>query len=77
MATDIIIAHDLWPEEGEAVITAWLASNNATVEKNALIAEVMVEKVQYEIFAPASGTLSISREADEIVSKGDVIGAIT
>lgn len=77
MATDIIIAHDLWPEDGEAVITTWLASDNARVEKNALIAEIMVEKVQYEIFAPASGTLSIIRQVDDVVTKGDVIGAIT
>ena len=77
MQTDIIIPHDLWPEDGEAAITSWLASDGATVEMNALIAEVMVEKVQYEILAPASGTLSIARQVDEVVSKGDVIGAIT
>lgn len=76
MATDIIIPHDLWPEDLEAAITTWLASDGSDVEKDSLIAEIMVEKVQYEILAPASGTLSILRQADEVVSKGDKIGEV-
>lgn len=76
MATDIIVPNDLWEEDSEAVITNWLASDGAIVEQGALIAEIMVEKVQHELLAPASGTLSIAREADEVVVKGDVIGTI-
>jgi len=77
MATDIAIAADLWDEDAEAVITNWLASDGAHVNEGDLIAEIMVEKVQHEIRATASGTLSIVKAADEIVAKGDVIGTIS
>ncbi|ESZ87919.1 MAG: biotin attachment protein [Blastomonas sp. CACIA14H2] len=76
MATEIVIPSDLWEEDSEAVITSWLASDGAAIDEGALIAEIMVEKVQHELLAPASGTLSISRQVDDVVSKGDVIGTI-
>ncbi|MEM8979933.1 MAG: lipoyl domain-containing protein [Pseudomonadota bacterium] len=77
MATDIIIPTDLWEEDEEAVITTWLVNDGATVEEGALIAEIMTAKVQYEINAPASGTVSITEEADAVVPKGAVIGSIS
>lgn len=77
MATDIIIPSDLWDGDEESVITAWLASDGAKVSEGALIAEIMTAKVQHEINAPASGTLSIAKPMDEVVAKGDVIGSIT
>lgn len=75
--TDIIIPTDLWEEDEDAVITTWLVSDGATVEEGALIAEIMTAKVQYEINAPASGTVTIKEEADAVVPKGAVIGTIT
>lgn len=77
MATDITIPHDLWEEDSEAVITSWLASDGAEVEAGSLIAEIMVEKVQHELFAPVSGSLAITRQVDDVVMKGDVIGTIS
>lgn len=77
MAIDIAIPTDLWEEDAEAVITSWLASDGAQINEGDLIAEIMVEKIQHEIRAPAGGALSIARGADEIVAKGDVIGAIS
>ena len=77
MATEVTVPQDLWEDDNmEAVITNWLASDGATVRKGALIAEVMVEKAQFEVVAPADGTLSITRQSDDIVRKGDVIGRI-
>jgi len=76
MATDIIIPSDLWEGDEESVITAWLASDGATVAEGALIAEIMTAKVQNEIAAPASGKLSILKEQEAVVVKGDVIGRI-
>ena len=75
--TDIIIPTDLWEEDEETVITTWLVSDGATVEEGTLIAEIMTAKVQYEINAPASGTVTIKEVADAVVPKGAVIGAIT
>jgi len=76
MATDIIIPSDLWEEDEETVITSWLVDDGASVDEGALLAEIMTAKVQYEIHAPASGTLRIKEEADAVVAKGAVIGAI-
>ena len=76
MATDIIIPSDLWEEDEDAVITAWLVNDGATVEDGALIAEIMTAKVQYEIVAPVSGTVRIKEEADAVVAKGAVIGTV-
>lgn len=77
MATDIIIPSNLWDGDEESVITAWLASEGAQVAEGALIAEIMTAKVQHEITAPASGTLHIIKDQDEVVGKGDVIGEIS
>ncbi|WP_299409244.1 lipoyl domain-containing protein [uncultured Roseobacter sp.] len=75
--TDIIIPTDLWEEDEDAVITSWLVNDGATVEEGALIAEIMTAKVQYEIHAPASGTISIKEEAEAVVPKGGVIGTVS
>ncbi|MCK0139867.1 lipoyl domain-containing protein [Aliiroseovarius sp. F47248L] len=77
MTTNIIIPTDLWEEDEETVITTWLVSDGAAVEEGALLAEIMTAKVQYEINAPASGTVSITEEADAVVPKGAVIGTIS
>ncbi len=76
MATDIVIPETLWEEDTEAAITSWLISDGAEVEAGALIAEIMTEKVQHEIEAPASGIVQILKEVDAVVAKGDVIGRI-
>lgn len=76
MATEIVIPSDLWEEDEECVITSWLVDDGASVEEDSLIAEIMTAKVQYEIKAPASGTINIQEEADAVVAKGSVIGTI-
>lgn len=76
MATDIVIPADLWEEENEAVITNWLAGDGSQVKAGQLIVEIMVEKIQYGIDAPIDGTLTIAKQSDAIVKKGDVIGSI-
>lgn len=76
MATDIVIPNDLWEEDEETVITAWLVNDGATVDAGALIAEIMTAKVQYEIHAPASGTVRITQQVDAVVAKGAVIGTV-
>lgn len=76
MATDIIVPEDLYDGDEESVITVWLASDGAAVREGSLIAEIMTAKVQHEIIAPASGTLTILKQQDDVVAKGDVIGKI-
>lgn len=76
MATDIRIPTDLWEEDEETVITAWLASDGATVSEGTLIAEIMTAKVQHEILAPTSGVLRIKEAVDSVHPKGALIGII-
>lgn len=76
MASDIVIAGDLWDGDEQAVVTNWFASDGATVTQGMLLAEIMVAKTQFEVRAPADGVLTIVRNVDDIVSKGDVVGRI-
>ncbi|MFW3613198.1 lipoyl domain-containing protein [Billgrantia antri] len=76
MTTDIAVPQDLWEGNTEGVITSWLVNDGAEVAQGDLIAEVMVEKAQYEIEAPLSGKLGIVKEEDEVVEKGSVIATL-
>ncbi len=76
MATDVIIPVDLWEEDQEAALTAWLVSDGASVTEGMLIAEIMTAKIQHEIEAPTAGTIRLGRKVDDVVSKGDVIATI-
>ncbi len=76
MSTPIVIADDLWEGDAEAVITSWLVSDGAEVAAGDLVAEVMSEKAQFEIEAPAAGVLKILEEEDAVIAKGAVIGQV-
>ncbi|MEP2614126.1 lipoyl domain-containing protein, partial [Marinobacter alexandrii] len=68
--------NDLWEEDDEAVITSWLVSDGSSVSEGDMVAELMVAKIQYELLAPATGTLSILKEIDDVVAKGDCVATI-
>ncbi|MDO6563751.1 lipoyl domain-containing protein [Amphritea sp. 1_MG-2023] len=74
--TDVIVPVDMWEEDAEGVLTSWLASDGGDVSEGDVIAELMVEKIQYELEATASGVLTIIKDVDEIVEKGDTIATI-
>jgi pyruvate/2-oxoglutarate dehydrogenase complex dihydrolipoamide acyltransferase (E2) component len=77
MAVAVTIPTNLWEEDSEAVITNWLVSDGGNVSEGQLIAEIMVEKVQHEIKAPASGQIKISQPAEAVVAKGGTIATIS
>ncbi len=74
--TDIRIPEGLWEANKEGVIVTWLYEDGDTVNQDALVAEVMIEKVQIEINSPATGRLKIAKAAESTVLPGEVIGAI-
>ncbi len=76
MAVAVNVPTDLWEEDSEAVITNWLVADGSAVSEGQLIAEIMVEKVQHELKAPSSGTISIGKQAEAVVAKGDEIASI-
>ncbi len=74
--TPITIGDDLWDGDDEGVVNTWLYADGANIKEGDVIAEIMVEKVEMEIEAPASGTLKIVAEAEAVIAKGSVIGHI-
>lgn len=74
--TPVVVPADLWEEDLDGVISTWLFEEGETVQAGALLAEVMVEKVTYEIVAPAAGRLHILCPAEATVSRGMTIAEI-
>jgi hypothetical protein len=57
-------------------VCAHLGADGAIIQQGKLITELMVEKAQLELNAPASARLKILAPPDTIVRKGQVIGTI-
>ena len=74
--TDVLIPHDLWSDDNEAAISAWLYETGDTVAAGAVIAEIMVEKSSYELLSPIGGTIQIVVEAEVPVAKGQRVAHI-
>lgn len=74
--TDIRIADDQWDEDIEGNLLTWIYDDGAEVSAGEVIVEIMVEKLQVEIEAPASGILLHAKLEGDLVKRGDVIGEI-
>lgn len=74
--TEVRIPDDLWDDDSEGAISAWLYDDGDSVEAGAVIAEIMNEKVVFEIVARTSGALAILTAAEEPVRKGQVVARI-
>jgi len=73
---DVIVPEDLWEEDTQGVLLTWLFDDGDQVDAGDMLAEVMVDKAQFEIASPCSGTLRIVKDVDDPVDRGDVIGAV-
>lgn len=73
---DVLIPDDLWDDDSEGTISAWLYADGEIVREGAVIAEVMNEKVASELSAPISGTLSVLIHAEVPVKKGQIVARI-
>ena len=76
MPTRITIPLELWNDDSEGVIVAWLYEDGALVGHGAIIAEVSVEKTQFEVTSPAAGRLRALKPAEATVYAGETIGEI-
>ncbi|MEM6681235.1 MAG: biotin/lipoyl-containing protein [Pseudomonadota bacterium] len=74
--TEIILNADLWDDDSMGVVASWLYASGDKVTQGEVIAEVMNEKVSFEIEAPATGILHITVEVEAEVSLGSSIGLI-
>lgn len=73
---DIIVPHDLWEEDIEGTLLAWLYADGTEVAEGEPIVEIMTEKVQHEICAPVSGKLEHMVAEEMQVQRGVQIGRI-
>jgi pyruvate/2-oxoglutarate dehydrogenase complex dihydrolipoamide acyltransferase (E2) component len=73
--TDVCVPADLW-EDGEASISAWLYQTGDRVQEGATIADMMVEKANYELVAPKSGLLTVLIAAEQPIAKSQVVATI-
>ena len=76
--TPIRIPDDLWDtnDTPEGAIGTWLYDDGETVSEGTTVVTVMAGKTEYDVPAPASGTLHINAEADAAVTPGTVIGHV-
>lgn len=78
MTVDVVVPADLWEEDVEGVISAWLFDQGAQVNQGDILAEILVEKVTHELISPASGALKqLVPEEDEVINKGDKVAEIS
>lgn len=73
---EVIVPPDLWEEDIQGVLLTWLFDEGDEVDTGDMLAEVMVDKAQFEIPSPSSGKLRILKAVDDPIDRGDVIGEI-
>lgn len=71
---DIVV--DSWTDEEEGVLSKWFVVDGAVVNQGDLLATVALEKIEFEVEAPASGTIKIHVGAEETIRAGDAIASI-
>jgi pyruvate/2-oxoglutarate dehydrogenase complex dihydrolipoamide acyltransferase (E2) component len=71
----VTVPADLW-DAGDGAISAWLYADGDFVKAGTVLAELMVEKVSFELFAPATGTLNILVPAEERIAPGQAVARI-
>jgi pyruvate/2-oxoglutarate dehydrogenase complex dihydrolipoamide acyltransferase (E2) component len=76
VTVDIVVPQEMWGENLEGVVVTWIYQNGATVAKGQPIAEIMVEKAQLELVAPASGRLTILAVPETVIGRDHVVGRI-
>ncbi|HEY3730859.1 MAG TPA: biotin/lipoyl-containing protein [Steroidobacteraceae bacterium] len=76
MSVDIVVPEELWGDSLEGVMLTWIYQDGATVQKDQVIGELMVEKAQLELHAPATGRLRILTAPETVVGRSHVLGRI-
>lgn len=74
---DVVIAPDMWEGDEKGFISTWFFRDGECVAEGAVLADVMSEKVTFELRAPAAGMLSVLVAAEEPIAKGQVVARIS
>jgi len=73
---DVQIPLDLWQDDLDGSIQAWLVVDGSRVEEQQPIAEIILEKAIFEVVAPVAGQLRQLKPEEALVRPGDTIGSI-
>jgi pyruvate/2-oxoglutarate dehydrogenase complex dihydrolipoamide acyltransferase (E2) component len=76
VSVDIVVPREMWGDSMEGVVVTWIYQNGASVVKGQPVAEIMVEKAQLELVAPAAGTLTILAVPETVIGRDQVVGRI-
>lgn len=74
---ELRVPEDLVDGSAEPVISAWFVRDGEHVQKDDLLAELMVEKVAIELRAPAGGVVRRLVEPEVPVFPGQVVATIS
>lgn len=73
---EVRVPQDFWDEDIDGVIVTWLYDAGDYVRAGSAIAQIMVEKVQFDLVAPVAGLLQIEVAQESPVRKGDLVARI-
>ncbi len=73
---DIVVTSEQLSGANEASIVTWLFTDGTNVKKDEVVCEVMVEKTQFDVLAPADGKLTIVVPEGQIFSAETPLGSI-
>jgi pyruvate/2-oxoglutarate dehydrogenase complex dihydrolipoamide acyltransferase (E2) component len=76
MSWEIRVPPDLWPDQENGAISAWLFNDGDQIAEGTVVAEVMNGKVSYEITAPGAGVLIIELPGESEIALGQRIGRV-
>jgi len=62
--------------DAEGVVSTWFVNHGETVAAGQLIAEVAVDKVDREVFAPADGAITVRVAEGTTARQGAVIATV-
>ncbi len=67
---------DMWTSDDEGALSKWFVSDGDEVREGDMIATVALEKTEFEVFAQASGRISILVKEDGVIRAGDAIACV-
>jgi pyruvate dehydrogenase E2 component (dihydrolipoamide acetyltransferase) len=74
---DVIILTPLYPEMEEATIGRWCVMPGDPVAEGAVVAELITDKVAYELASPCTGTLLVTLVGEKsVVPVGTVLAVV-
>ncbi|MDR6989195.1 pyruvate/2-oxoglutarate dehydrogenase complex dihydrolipoamide acyltransferase (E2) component [Paenarthrobacter nitroguajacolicus] len=73
---DVIVSQELLGSETEADLSEWLVEDGSEVTAGQAIAELETSKVQVEVVAPASGTITYVVAEGEVIEPDTVIAKV-